>query len=210
MSCTSCSHPSPPGWIYLTLRASASICTYLPAVPSWFHTHSQGSWQLAIGQCRHGAGGAGCPPMLSLDEGSPAESPGQGHVGAPHLQLAPSHPDSLWSAGGLLTAVSHAGNQCLTSVFGIICIIYSWFCLPTCIHTDPEQASTRYYILALCHGKCTLCEYLFLVLDHGCVLPSLSLLLKTKCRDTDLLSWQKMQKYVVLESCVTLWLAGEA
>lgn len=53
----------------------------------------------------------------------------------------------------------------------------------------------------------------FLVFDHGVRSSDLKFVIKYQMQsvgDTDLLSWQKTQKYLVLECCVMLWLANEA
>lgn len=89
------------------------------------------------------------------------------------------------------------------------------FCLPTCIYTASEQANVPYDVLPLCHWKYTLCKYIFFVVvfDHGFCSSDLKFVIKYQMQsvgDTDLLSWQKMQKYLVLECCVMLWLANEA
>jgi len=56
--------------------------------------------------------------------------------------------------------------------------------------------------------------YIFVVVfDHVVCSSDLKFVIKYQMQsvgDTDLLSWQKTQKYLVLECCVMLWLANEA
>jgi len=89
------------------------------------------------------------------------------------------------------------------------------FCLPTYVCLLRSSVNRRYGVLPLCHWKYTLCKYIyfFLVFDHGVRSSDLKFVIKYQMQsvgDTDLLSWQKTQKYLVLECCVMLWLANEA